>query len=274
MATHHQDLLAVPRRQFRSLAEEGLEGVEVYRTQKPVFGVKRTVVVTFNENLFVSQVQTLMREVAKRRQRFAELKRQLRAWREGRRRRGRPPTLQTTSRKVDRWLKAQHMRQLFQVEITEREGLPDVRYRFDQNAWQRLQRVRLGKTILFTDNDDWSDAEIVRAYRGQSEIEAAFRCMKNPHHLALRPTHHWTDHKIQVHVFTCVLALLLTSLLERELHRRGIDLSWTRILDALADIRETVVVYPGPRLETVFSSMSDEQHQLFEALELQRYSRA
>ena len=77
-----------------------------------------------------------------------------------------------------------------------------------------------------------------------------------------------------VHVFTCVLALLLTSLLERELHRRGIDLSWTRNLDALADIRETIVVYPGTRLETLFPSMSDEQHQLSKALELQCYSRA
>ena len=32
---------------------------------------------------------------------------------------------------------------------------------------------------------------------------------------------HWTDSKIQVHAFYCVLALLLTSLLQRELAHKG-----------------------------------------------------
>jgi hypothetical protein len=41
----------------------------------------------------------------------------------------------------------------------------------------------LGKTILFADNDHWSDAEIVRGYRAQHHLESAFRQMKDPHHL-------------------------------------------------------------------------------------------
>ena len=55
---------------------------------------------------------------------------------------------------------------------------------------------------------------------------------------------HWTDSKIRVHAFYCVLALLLTSLLQRELAQRGESLSINRMLEELGGIRETLVVYP------------------------------
>jgi hypothetical protein len=55
---------------------------------------------------------------------------------------------------------------------------------------------------------------------------------------------HWTDSKIQVHAFYRVLALLLTSLLQRELARAGQSLSNNSTLENLAAIRETLVVHP------------------------------
>jgi transposase len=100
-------------------------------------------------------------------------------------------------------------------------------------------------TLLFTDNDDWSDADIVRGYRAQHHVEAGFRWMKDPHHICLRPQHHWTDQKIEVHVFCCVLALMLCSLLRRELQRQGIDLSIAVLLEQLGKIREVGIVYPA-----------------------------
>ena len=45
---------------------------------------------------------------------------------------------------------------------------------------------------------------------------------------------HWTDSKIRVHAFYCVLALTLTSLLQRTLHQKGHDLSMARMLQLLA----------------------------------------
>jgi len=63
-----------------------------------------------------------------------------------------------------------------------------------------------------TDRHDWSTAEIIRAYHGQAAVEAIFAHLKDPVHLALRPQHHWTDQKLHVHVFTCVLGFLLASL--------------------------------------------------------------
>jgi len=46
-------------------------------------------------------------------------------------------------------------------------------------------------SLLFTDNEDWSDEEIVLGYRAQHHIESAFRDMKNPHFLGWSPMFHW-----------------------------------------------------------------------------------
>jgi len=275
--TQHQDLLEVPSKHFKSLEDDGLPGVLAYRTTKKVFGQARTVVVADNENLFVAQSKTLLREIAKRQSHLRDLQHRLRRRREGKLRGGKPPTVQGTRKKVDGWLKARHMKDLFKVKITKEEGLPKLTYRFDHRAWDRLQRTLLGKNILFTDNDEWTDAEIVRAYRSQHHVETAFRSMKDPQHISLRPQFHWTDQKVEVHVFYSVLALMLCSLLGRELDRRGIKVAFARALDQLQKVREVAVIYPPegrkrkPTVKMTVSSMTDEQRTLFDTLELSRF---
>jgi len=275
--SHHQELLEVSDKRFHSLADDGLPDVRVYRTQKEVFGVKRTIVVTYNDNLFVSQARTILREIGKRQQRLKDLQTSLRRRREGKVKGGKPPTVEGTKKKVEAMLKAQHMKTLFTVEVTEKDEIPHLTYRFDGRAWERLQKKVLGKTIIFTDNDHWTDAEIVRGYRSQYHVEDAFKTMKDPYHICLRPQHHWTDQKIEVHVFYCVLALTMCSLLQRELHQKGIDRSIPCLLDELSKIREIGVVYPPqgkkktPRIEMTTSQMTPIQRDIYNALDLARY---
>lgn len=275
--THHPDLLTVPPKYFTPLEKDGLPGVLAYRATKEVFGVQRTVLVTHNDSLFVAQSQTLLREIAKRQTRLRELQDQLRRRIQGEVRGGKPPTVKSIMKKVEGWLKARHMKDLFHVEITQENGLPALSYRFDNLAWEHLQNTLLGKNILFTDNHDWTDAEIVRGYRSQHHVESAFRAMKDPMHIALRPQHHWTDQKIEVHVFYCVLALMLCSLLERELHRRGIKVSSAQALHQLQKIQEVAVVFPPegrkrkPTVKVTVSAMTNLQRALYEALGLSRY---
>lgn len=275
--THHKELLEIPAERYRSLADEGLDGVHAYRTAKKVFGERRTVLVTYNDKLFVAQSKTILREVGKRQQALREIQVRLRRRREGKVTKGKPPTVKGIENKVAGLLKAQHMKDLFRVEVTEQDGLPRLTYCFEKTAWERLQSTLLGKTIIFTDNDHWSDAEIVRGYRSQYHVEESFRTMKDPHHIAIRPQRHWTDQKITVHVFYCVLALMLVSLLRRELHQRGIDKSIQDIIDTLAGIREVGLVLPpegkkkNPTIKTVLSKMSDKQRAMYQALDLERH---
>lgn len=275
--TQHADLLEVPLRKYEPLPGERLKDCLAYRTHKTVFGQERTIVITYNENLLAGQMQGLSGNLEKTRQRLAEIQQVLRRRREGRTKGGKTPTVASVKQQVQQALARQWMKGLFQWEVGLQNGLPTLSYRTDAAALGRFVQLHLGKTILFTDNDGWSNEEIVLAYRSQHHIEHAFRDMKNPHYLGWSPMFHWTDSKIRVHAFTCVLALTLTSLLQRALHQKGIDLSMPRMYDLLGGIRETLVIYPRrpgekkPRVAAGHSTPSDEQQKLFDALDLKRY---
>ena len=275
--THHPDLQAIPPAELADLTPAGLPGMRARRVQRTVYGVERTVVVTYNEHLFQAQARTLERLIGQRRRKLEALADQLARWRAGTVQDGRAPTVAGVTKKVTGWLRARHLRDLFQVTIAEREGLPTLEHAFDAEAWERLQATLLGKTLLFTDNHDWSDAEIVRGYRAQHHVERAFRTMKGSHRIALRPQYHWTDQKIEVHVFCCVLALLLTSLLQRELQRQGIARTPDELFGQLGGIQEVELLYlprdkrGKTRSQRTVSEMTPEQRTLYEALELARH---
>jgi len=276
--SQHRDLLGIPRRRFRALASARLEGVEAYRTQKQVFGQPYTIVVTFNPNLYQGQLQGLTTNLRKARQKLREVQQKLRQRREGRQKRGKSPTLQAVKKQVRSISSVQWVGQVLQANVTKVRGGLQLTFHTDQPALDRLCRLQLGKTILFSDNADWSEEEIVLAYRSQYHIEDAFKQMKNPHFLGWSPMFHWTDSKIQVHAFYCVLALLLTSLLQRQLAHQGETLSINRILEELAGIRETLVLYPrrqGQRhfpTATCLTRMNSLQQRLFSLLGLKRYA--
>ena len=189
-----------------------------------------------------------------------------RAWR---RAKGRKPTVAGTRRKVATVLKFQHLRELVDVDVTEIDGRVNLQHCVKPGALDELAANRLGKTVLFTSRDDWSDDEIVLAYRGQHEVESAFRTMKDPAHVSFAPLHHWTDQKIRVHVLYCVLALLLASLLAREAERAGVHASIPALLDDLAAIQEVTTVFAPagnrrkPRASTTLPRMTDRQRLLF-----------
>jgi len=275
--THYPELLAVSRDRFQPLTAPGLAGVLAYRTRQPVFGQDRTVLVTYNERLFVAQARTLLREIAKRQTHLEDLATRMRQ-RRTRQSRGKPFTREGVQATVNAWLKARHMKDLFEVTITAHEDGLELAHHFRQEAWENLQSSLLGKTLLFTDNHAWADAQILAAYRSQSQVENAFRAIKDVHTIALRPQFHWTDQKIRVHVFICILALMLLSLLRRELHRKGIDLSIRRAVHLLSDIREIAVLFPAlrpdtpPSVRTTLSRLTPLQRKLYDVLDLGRYA--
>jgi transposase len=136
----------------------------------------------------------------------------------------------------------------------------------------------LGKTILFTDHgDDWSDEDIVLGYRAQHHVEGDFRHLKNPHYLSFRPTFHWTDQKLRVHAFYCVLALMILNLLRRQLAQAGIAVSIVNMMKQLTNIQEVTVLYPAaqrgqhPMAQTVLSTTNTRQRKMITTLGLERY---
>lgn len=107
---------------------------------------------------------------------------------------GREPTLKGTRNQVRRWLAARHMGRLFKVAVEERDedGLPRVTYRFQQRAWRKPREELLCKTLVFTDNDNWSDTDLVRGHRAQDHFESALRQFKDTDCIAISDGEGWS----------------------------------------------------------------------------------
>jgi len=268
------ELLTVPVDHYEPLLHPRLSGVRVLRTEKEVFGKARTIVVAYNEQLYLAQTSSLHLEIRKRTRNLENLSRSLGKWREGARRGGTKPTVEATRKKAAELLKGQYIKDVVTVEVKAVEGIPALSYRVDQQALHRVTSQRLGKTVLFTDNEHWTSEEVVLAYRGQAGVESAFRTMKDPHFVSWSPMFHWTDDKIRVHAFYCVLALMLTSLLRRELHLAGIDISIHEMLKELGSIREVAFLNEGSGKEQTasiaLSKLSSLQAQMMDRLDLRR----
>src|SRR6266852_4976833 len=184
--TQHPDLLAIPRKTMRRLDRVQLPAVWAYRTHKRVLGVNRTVVVTFNQKFFRAQSRTLSREIHKRQRKLEKLQSRLLARRPDDR--GKKPTVAGVKKQIQEILRGRHMADLFSTQVRKnQQGLPRLRFQFRQAAYQKLRSTLLGKTILFTSHgEDWSEEQIVLAYRAQHHIEADFRRLKNPRYLSFR----------------------------------------------------------------------------------------
>lgn len=270
------DLLQIPLAQYRPLSGDGLEEVRAYRVRQAVFGQERTLLMTYNENLLAGQLQGIGRNLGKCRQELQHLQTQLRRWANGKITKGRRPTRESAEKRVQSILHREYMKDIMKVKVEQTDGGIHLRYHVNQDALAQLAETVLGKTLLFTDNDSWSDEQIVLAYRGLYHIEHAFRDMKNPHFLGWNPRLHWTDQKIRVHAFYCVAALTFVCLLRRKLAAQGLPLSADRLLSELVNIRETISVYPqrrgkSPELSYALSHLNDTQKQLYRLLNLARY---
>jgi hypothetical protein len=102
----------------------------------------------------------------------------------------------------------------------------------------------------------------------EGEAEADFRQLKDPKVVSFSPMFHWTDHKIRVHAFYCVLALMVARLMRSEAHQAGIAMSVREMLETLAGIRETVLLYQGdrgrPRARRMLTELDPAQRRLYD----------
>jgi transposase len=139
-----------------------------------------------------------------------------------------------------------------------------------------LEEELFGKHVLITDHDDWPVAEVIAGYRSQSEAEFSFRQMKDPHVVSFSPMHHWTEHNIRVHVFTCVLALQAAHLMRLKARRAGMGLSVRALLGELAAIGETVLIYPSaggrPKARRKTTDLTSDQRKLYDIFDLSRWA--
>lgn len=269
--SNHLDLIREANAALEPVEVRPEEKVLSWRARRPIWGADRTVVVYVSERLRAGQVRGLEQHLTQRLKKLAVLAEALRKPRARRR------TREQVEQQVERLRQGQLIQRVLRVGITEhapgRWTLdPDI----DAEAYDELVTTYLGRRILITDRHDWTTAEIQRAYRAQSEVEASFKHIKDPFHLATRPQYHWTDQKITVHTWCCVLAYLLARLVHlRLVDRVAYTGSLHTMLEDLGQIRRATVLHkqpgkPGrPRVDHVLDHPGDPSFaQLIAALDI------
>ena len=232
------DLLALPATKRRPVDPEKFPGLSAYGTRAIVFGTDRRVVLTHSATLHAKQSRGLDQTMAKTLRGLTELADTLAR---GKTRRDRTAVLaEITKITRPRWVN----RVLSTTLTGQTPAEMRLSWTIDKTARKALETELFGKRLLVTDHDDWTIAEVVAGYRSQNDVESGFRQLKDPHLVGFSPIFHWTDPKIRVHVFYCVLALAVAHLMRREAQHAGLNLSVRELLANLSGIEETVLLYP------------------------------
>jgi transposase len=267
--SRHPELLAAGRDQFHEL--EDMPGTLAYRARKELYGQERTIVVSYSKPFAQKQRRGFKQTLAKAHRELSELKGVVE------RAKHRMDERALTER-VNKLLGRRWLKDVITVEHNLAAGT--FTYRTDPDAIERVAEREWGKRIIFTDRHEWTDQQIIAAYRAQSKGENAFRQSKDREFVSYSPAFHWTDQKLKVHGFYCTLALMIVSLIERQIrhagiHQDGLPLGSKLAMRLLNEIDEVTLIYPPaggrqgrPRVRTALARMDDTQQHLYDALDL------
>jgi transposase len=149
-----------------------------------------------------------------------------------------------------------------------------LQFDFNHAAFQKLLTHRLGRTALLTNRMDWTAEQVVNGYSGQQQVEQVFRGLKDGDWLGWGPMYHWTDSKIRIHAFYCMLGISLLKYIHKQSQSAWPGLTMEQMLDELRQIQQFVLLYPpqgekGPqRAAVVRSKQTLPQQQLAKMLGL------
>lgn len=201
---YFKDLIEEANKQFSTI-KVGNEEISVFRTKKEIWGKQRTCVVTVSRQLKQGQLNGIYQVLKKKYKLLDKFKQQV----ENPKRR-KKITVTDLKKRLDKIIQGQFIRDILKYKIIElKDDRPSFNYFIDDEAFQKLKEETLGRRILVTNRHEWSNEEIILAYRGQAKIEYVFRNLKNPYHLTIRPQYHWTDQKIETHILMCIIGYLL-----------------------------------------------------------------
>jgi transposase len=268
----HPDLLAVEKPRYEVVDKEAFPGLSAFETTKVVFGHERRLVVCHSNGLHDKQSRGFDQTLAKASRQLAAVKARLER---GRTRKARDKVeAEIAAIVAPRWVA-----RVMTIELTGEEPA-ELRLSFavDDDARSALEEEIFGKRILFTDKSkaQASTHQVIADYRSQEVVEADFRQMKDPSVVSFSPMFHWSESKIRVHIFYCVLALMVAKLMTREADQAGMHMSVRELLGQLAGIEETVLLYQGergrPRARRMLTEMNTTQQRLYDLFGLEDYA--
>jgi transposase len=253
------ELFTFQKEQYTPLVGEKLSHTSAVRFQKEIYDRNLTVIITDNPRLKAEQLEGFHANIVKCDAELKSLQDNLKQRISGKITKGRKPTCLSVTNKIQKILSAEHMKKIFSYNVSNSNNQVSFSYNLDAEKYDFVVDMCLGKSILFTNRNNWSNEQIVATYRSQFHVEENFKQLINTKYLTFRPIRHFTDRTIIVHAFYCVLALTLSSLLRFEFDKLGYQKTINSILSELSEARQSLHVYEDDTKKMVkFSSAISE----------------
>jgi len=275
----HKELAMISNKDplMKTFKHHKLEGIKAFRQKKIVYGKERTLIITFNNNLYNDQVRTVNNDIDKCVQKLSELSLKLKDRAQGIIKKGKKPTINSVKKSVKDILKRQYMKDIIKINYNEKNSIPLIYYTVDTEELYKLADSYIGKKIIFTDNHHWKTEDIIIAYHSQYIIEDAFKETKDRKWGCWWPMYHYTDQKIKVHGLYCTITLLIRSLMSRKARQKGLTLSMVRMHNKLAGIKEVINFYHKDKSakmlkkNNTITKMDEIQKKLFDIFNIKKY---
>jgi len=161
--------------------------------------------------------------------------------------------------KVERYLRKKSTKKYFKYSFTK----DDIFEYHDNITAIDHAQITDGICMLVTNSSELKPNEVALGYRTLSEVEHAFKEIKNL--LKIRPIYHYKDMRVRGHVFICVLAYLIEKFIEKKLKQAQLALSTQKALQKLISIR--MVRYTLMKKSVCkITDVTKEQNEIFNAL--------
>ncbi|KKK45463.1 hypothetical protein LCGC14_0728440 [marine sediment metagenome] len=231
----HKELLSVLQEEFtKTVLPMTKKAVEYLKTTKKIYGKVRVLYVVLDpkkqKNHAIKFNENLEKRVGKIKEYFKD-RLNVKKW----------SKMEAVEKKLKFMVGKRPFADVIITELLGTDKNMTLTVSIDEKA-RKTHEETLGRTILFTNREEWTPEAVIWGYREQYIVEHAFRNMKSPTSIAIRPMFHHADTSVRAHVYLCVISLLLLSLLRLKLTRKSILVSYDELLDELRSVHALKII--------------------------------
>jgi len=208
-----------------------------HQAEKMISGYKCNIIIYYNQKEHNKQIKKLNREIEGKIEKLEDLRNKLLTPDPG-------FSLKRSKieKEVELILNDYPFNKIINVALTGKQKIKDIQCSINMKIYDEIITYFYGKRVLITNNIDWSPEEVLDAYLSQTKISKYFKNRKK--HWRIDPLKNppWNLHSLRLHIFTCLLGIIISELLKIDIKEKGMDLASETIVNILSNIYQTILV--------------------------------
>jgi len=167
-------------------------------------------------------------------------------------------------------LKLNYARKYFSVKTVDssRNNLGfEIHYELNETKIKNDQKLD-GTFVIQSNENNYDDEKLIKIYKNLSKVENAFKILKND--LDIRPLNHRKKIRVKGHVYVCVLAYFIITVIEYIAFHKKLNKSARKILRQLCQIGLLDINLPDGTKKYLITTVQKEQKKLLTAYNIKK----